>query len=174
MAADETKLRVPAALQVRAREITGLKDSACARRLDSEYGELCRRLVAKLARKRPVPIERGESRVWAAGVIYAIGQNNFLFDPSQTPHCSADQLSELVGVAKSTMAAKAKRIRDAVRLDAPMDPEFCRVELLATHPLAWLVEVDGLIIDARMLPPELQAEAQRRGLIPDLRLNQAA
>ncbi len=72
------------------------------------------------------------------------------------------------------MAAKAKRIRDAVRLRAPMDPEFCRRELLAEQPLAWLVEVDGLIIEARMLKPGLQAEARRRGLIPDLLLDQAA
>jgi hypothetical protein len=50
------------------------------------------------------------------------------------------------------MAAKAKRIRDLVKLNAPIDPEFCRAELLADHPLAWLVEVNGLIVDARMLP----------------------
>ena len=102
------------------------------------------------------------------------GANNFLFDASQTPHVSADELSDLVSVPKSTMAGKAKRIREAVRLDAPMDPEFCRTELLADHPLAWLVEVNGLIVDARMLPLELQAEAQRRGLLPSLPLGQAA
>jgi hypothetical protein len=77
-------------------------------------------------------------------------------------------------VPNSTIAAKAKRIRDGVGLDAPMDPEFCRRELLAEHPLAWLVEFDGLIIDARMLPAELHAEARRRGLIPDLPVGQAA
>jgi Domain of unknown function (DUF6398) len=174
MAADENRLPVPAVLRARVREITELTDALCASRLDSEYAELCGRLVAKLARKRPSPIERGEARVWAAGVIYAIGQNNFLFDPSQTPHQSPDQLSELVGVPKSTMASKAKRIRDWVRLDTPMDPQFCRHALLAEHPLAWLVEIDGLIVDARMLPLDLQAEAQRRGLIPDLQVGQAA
>ena len=115
MAASEERFRVPAALRARVREIVELTDAMCASRLDSEYAELCRRLVAKLARKRPSPIERGETRVWAAGAIYAIGQNNFLFDATQTPHLAADQLSELVGVPKSTMAAKAKRIRDAVR-----------------------------------------------------------
>jgi hypothetical protein len=55
-----------------------------------------------------------------------------------------------------------------------MDPEFCRHELVAEHPLLWLVEVNGLIIDARTLPADLQAEARRRGLIPDLPLDQAA
>ncbi|MGO9907749.1 MAG: DUF6398 domain-containing protein [Solirubrobacteraceae bacterium] len=174
MAASEERFRVPAALRARVREIVELTDAMCADRLDSEYAELCRRLVAKLARKRSSPIERGETRVWAAGAIYAIGQNNFLFDATQTPHLAADELSNLVGVPKSTMAAKAKRIRDAVRLDAPMDPEFCRAELLADHPLAWLVEVNGLIVDARMLPIELQTEAQRLGLIPNLPLGQAA
>ena len=41
--------------------------------------------------------------------------------------------------------------------------------------MAWIVEVDGLLVDARMLPPELQDEARRLGLIPDLgRLGAAA
>jgi len=86
MAADEDGLRVPTALRARVREIAELTDAMCASRLDSEYAELCRRLAAKRARKRPSPIERGEPRVWAGGLIYAIGQNNFLFDPTQTPH----------------------------------------------------------------------------------------
>ena len=174
MAVENDSLRVPGKLRVRVQDIAGLTDAACAERLDLEYAELCRRLLAKLARKRPSPIERGDARVWAAGVIYAIGQNNFLFDPSQTPHATADQLSHLLGIPKSTMASKAKRIRDAVRLDAPMHPEFCRRELLADHPLLWLVEIDGLIVDARWLPADLQAEARRRGLIPDVPLDQAA
>ena len=103
-----------------------------------------------------------------------MGSNNFLFDPSQIPHLTADDLSELLGVPKSTMAGKAKRIRDALGLHARMDLEFCRRELLEDHPLAWLVEVDGMIIDARWLPAELQAEARRRGLIPDLPFTEAA
>jgi hypothetical protein len=31
-----------------------------------------------------------------------------------------------------------------------------------------MVEFNGLIVDARKLPPEIQADARRRGLIPDL------
>ncbi|MBI3766861.1 MAG: hypothetical protein HY271_00025 [Deltaproteobacteria bacterium] len=49
-----------------------------------------------------------------------------------------------------------------------MEPEFCRRELLAENPLAWMIEVDGLIVDARTMPLEIQEEAWRRGLIPDL------
>ena len=72
------------------------------------------------------------------------------------------------------MAGKAKKVRDALGLVGRLDPEFCRRELLDDHPLAWLVEVNGMLVDARWLPPELQAEARRRGLIPDLPLDQAA
>jgi uncharacterized protein YfaT (DUF1175 family) len=72
------------------------------------------------------------------------------------------------------LAGKAKRIRDVLGLDAQMDREFCRRELLEDHPLAWLVEVNGMIVDARWLPPELQAEARRSGLIPDVPLGEAA
>ena len=49
-----------------------------------------------------------------------------------------------------------------------MEPEFCRRELLEQNPLAWMIEVGGLIVDARTMPPEIQEEARRRGLIPDM------
>jgi hypothetical protein len=49
-----------------------------------------------------------------------------------------------------------------------MEPEFCRRELIARNPLAWLIEVDAFVVDARTMPPEIQAKLRRRGLIPDL------
>jgi len=71
------------------------------------------------------------------------------------------------------MAGKASRICDRVDL-GPLDFEFSRRDLLERNPLAWLVEVNGIPVDARWLPPELQAEARRRGLIPDLPSSEAA
>lgn len=167
-------LRVPVALREIVGEIVQITDRFCADYLDAEYAALCRALVAKLARKRPSPLTRGDVRIWAAGAIYTVGANNFLFDPGQQPHLRADRLGELLGVPPSTMAGKAKKIRDTLGLMGRMDLDFCRRELLEDHPLAWLVEVDGMLVDARWLPPALQAEARRRGLIPDLPLDQAA
>jgi hypothetical protein len=40
--------------------------------------------------------------------------------------------------------------------------------VLLANPLVWFVQLDGLIVDARQLPPELQAECVRRGVIPFL------
>ena len=78
-------LWIPAALRDRTQQIFDVTDVACREHLDEEYGRLTRRLVARLARKRPSPLERGDARIWAAGAIYVVGQVNFLFDGAQTP-----------------------------------------------------------------------------------------
>ena len=160
-----SSLRVPKGLRGDVAEIAALIDKVCAEHLDDEYGALCLRLLAKLARKRPSPLVRGERRVRAAAVLYTVGSINFLFDPSQEPHLRADELAALTGVAKSTMANKAALIRRTSRL-GPVEPELCRRDLLARHPYAWLVEIDGFIVDVRALPQSLQDDARRRGLVP--------
>lgn len=93
---------------------------------------------------------------------------NFLTDPAQKPHMTTDRLSEVTGVGKSTLSAKSRVIQDLLRL-GPMHPDYCRRELLANNPLAWMITVDGFVVDARTLPPEMQEEARQRGLIPDLK-----
>lgn len=164
---NDASLRIPEALRHEAEEIFKLTDPFCAEYLDAEYGELCRRLVAKLARKSPSPLARGDLRIWAGAVIFTIGSVNFLFDRSQSPHLTGNQLSELTGVPKSTLTNKAKLVQDALHI-GPVEPEFCRRELLESHPYAWLISVGDVLVDARTLPPELQAEARRKGLIPEL------
>lgn len=162
-----TSLRIPEALRHEAEEVFKLTDPFCAEHLDAEYGQLCRKLVAKLARKRPSPLARGDLRIWAGAVIYTVGSINFLFDRAQQPFMTGDQLSKLTGIPKSTLANKAKLIRDLLNL-RPLEPELCRRALLESSPMAWMISVDGFIVDARMMPPETQAEARRRGLIHDL------
>ena len=100
---------------------------------DAEYADLCRRLIGKLARKRPTPLVRGAPRIWAAGVLYAVGRANFLFDRSQPIHLTGDELATLTGVPKTTMANKARRICDLVGL-GPLDFEFSRRDLLRRNP----------------------------------------
>jgi Domain of unknown function (DUF6398) len=129
-------LRIPAALRHDVEQIFKLTDPFCAEYLDTEYGELVRKLVARLARKRPSPLSRGDLRIWAAAAIYTVGSVNFLFDRSQRPHLTGNDLSDLTGVPKSTLVNKAKLIRDVLRI-GQMEPEFCRRELLASNPMAW-------------------------------------
>lgn len=166
-------LRIPNAMLDQAEAIIEVTDAACLEHLDSEYGQLARRLVARLARKRPSPLARGDARIWAAGVIYALGQVNFLFDRSQTPHLTAEQLAERLGVVKTTMANKAGLISRTLQIGI-FEPELTRIAMLEQHPMAWIVEVDGFLVDARTLPTALQDEARRYGLIPDLDALRAA
>ena len=166
-------LRIPVALRERAQQIFDVTDAACREHLDDEYGVLVRRLVARLARKRPSPIVRGDTRIWAAGAIYAVGQINYLFDRTQTPHMTGKQLAEVLGVVQATMANKAGSINRTLGIGI-FEPELSRVAMIEQHPMAWLVMVDGFMRDARTLPQELQDEARRRGLIPDLDALRAA
>ena len=163
----DRSLRIPESLRHDVAQIFTFSDPFCAEHLDAEYGELVRKLVAKLARKRPSPLARGDLLIWAAAAIYAVGSVNFLFDRTQRPHLTSDDLSALTGVPKSTLANKAKLIRDVLRI-GQLEPEFCRRELLASNPVAWMISVSGFLVDVRTMPPEVQAAARRRGLIPDL------
>jgi hypothetical protein len=170
---DLAELKVPVALRDRAHEILAIIDEACASHLDDEYARLCRVLVARLARKRPSPLIRGDARIWAAGAIYAVGQVNFLFDRTQQPHLSADQLADRLRVVKTTMANKAALINKTLDVGI-FEPDLTRSTVLEQHPVAWIIEINGLLIDARTLPDDLQEQARRLGLIPDLDAPRAA
>jgi hypothetical protein len=123
--ADLIALRIPLALRGRAREILAITARSCTEHLDDEYAHLCCQLVAWLARKRPSPLLRGDTRIWAAGAIYAVGQVNFLFDPSQRPHLTADQLAACLGVVKSSMANKSALINKTLNLGV-FEPDLTR------------------------------------------------
>jgi hypothetical protein len=63
------------------------------------------------------------------------------------------------------MQAKSKQIRDLLGM-YQLDPNWTIPSLIPENPLVWIVEVNGLAIDMRHAPVELQEEAFRRGLIP--------
>jgi hypothetical protein len=154
--------------------IIGLTSEWCRANLDEECADLCRRLAAMLARKRPSPLARGDVDVWAAGVIYTVAADNFLFDRGSDLQISPSTLESVTGVPKKTLGSKARAIRQALDL-SNYDPRLSRRVLLERHPYAWYVELrNGLIVDARTLPEEVQAEARRRGLIPDLTGSESA
>jgi hypothetical protein len=164
---------VPLALRERVAAITAITDPVCEQHLDDEYAALCRTLTVRLGRKRPSPLDRGEPRIWAAGVVYTVGSINFLFDRSQQPHLRGDELAERIGVVKSTMANKCARIRSLLGLSW-YEPELTRRGLLENNPLVWMVTMNGIVVDARTLPDDIQDEARRRGLIPGLDGRRAA
>jgi len=148
-------------------QIVGLIDTFCHKYLDDEYATLCRKLAGILARKRPSPLIRGKPESWASGIVRVIGWVNFLNDPSQPHSMKMSDIDDRMGVSEATGAAKSAAIRKLVKI-FPFDPEWTLPGRMKDNPLAWLIELNGLLIDARELPRELQEEAIRRGLIPEI------
>lgn len=146
-------------------EIVQITDGFCGEHLDSEYADLCRTLAAKLARKRPSPLCRGDRRIWAAGIVHTVGWVNFLADPAQRPHLRTEQLAELLDVKQTTMGNKGALIRDLLGIHR-FDPEFSRREMIEKSPFTWLIEVNGLPIDARWLPEQSQRALVDAGILP--------
>jgi hypothetical protein len=159
--------RIPKKLQARFEEITSLTDSICQKHLNEEYAEMSRKMAAALARKRPSPLAGGRANSWACGIVYTIGFVNFLFDKSFPPYMSAEELCTAFGVSKNTGYNKSKEIRDLFDL-MQYDPRWTLPSLMDKNPMAWMIMVNGLIVDVRHAPRQIQEEAFRKGLIPYL------
>jgi hypothetical protein len=156
---------VPKTVEPFFQAIIKLIDAVCVRHLNGEYASIAKSLAATLARKRPSPILRGNPEIWACGILYALGSVNFLFDKSQSPHMRADELCAAFGVSQSSGSNKAKLIRDMFKM-YQMDPNWCLPSLLDENPLVWMMQVNGLIVDVRNMPREVQEIAYQKGLIP--------
>ena len=156
---------VPIAMQTIYEAIISFTDSFCRQRLNEEYATLCRELAAALARKRPSPLTRGKLEIWACGIVYAIGAVNFLFDKSQKPHLGSDRLCEAFGVSQSSGASKSKQIRNLLKM-YQLDPRWCLPSKMDDNPMVWMLQHNGLLVDVRHMPREVQEIAYRKGLIP--------
>ena len=145
--------------------IVALTDAFCAAHLNAEYRDLARRMAAALCRKRPSSVSSGHPRTWACGIVHVLGQLNFLSDPSFEPFMTTAQVAAGFGVGQSTAFAKAKAITAALRSNC-MDPQWMLPSLAASNPLIWMAEVNGLLVDLRDMPREVQQIAFDQGMIP--------
>lgn len=156
---------VPKTMQETYDTITALTDGFCREKLNEEYADMCRVMAAKLCRKRPSPLAGGRANNWAAGIVHAIGTVNFAFDRSQAKSIAVPDISDYFGVGKSSPASKSKEIRDLFNIGL-MDPEWTLPSRMDKNPMAWYISVNGLIMDARYVPREIQEAAFAKGLIP--------
>ena len=157
--------KVPKALAEKFAAITTLTDAFCATHLNEEYRQLIQQVVGALARKRPSPLLKGKENVWAAAAVHAVGRVNFLDDPAQTPHCRPPAIFQYFGIAQGTGQGKSKEIRYILAMDR-MSPAWTLPSRLADNPLVWMLQVNGLVVDIRRAPIELQRVAFEKGLIP--------
>lgn len=147
-------------------EITQLTDAFCQAYLNDRYGQLCRELTATLCRKRPSPLVRGKAATWACGITHAASYGQlpfrFLADPS---HCGQPDLG--VFRAEFFPPCKPNPSKSAIcwacipwtRIGRPRDGG-------AESPHLDASLVNGLIIDVRHAPREIQEAAFHQGVIP--------
>ena len=145
--------------------LTGLTDRFCEEHLNQEYADLARYAIAALCRKRPSPLINGNPQTWACAVLYALGQINFLTDKSTKPYMAMSDLCDHFGIATSTGGNKAKLVRTALGI-RQFDHKWTLPSRLTTSSLPWLIEFNGLVVDARPLPAVVQKVAVQKGLIP--------
>ena len=156
---------VPKSMQATYDATMRLTDEVCAKHLNAEYRDLARDMAAALCRKRPSPLASGQPRTWACAILYELGRVNFLSDRSTQPHMTLAELRAAFGASQATASAKARVIEDALRV-RPFDPEWTLPSLRDQNPLVWMAEVDGLLVDLRQMPREVQEIAFEKGMIP--------
>ena len=122
-------------------------------------------MAEKLARKRPSPLLKGKPNAWASGIVRAVGGVNFLHDQSQTPYMRATDIDQILGTSPSSGAAKSSEIRKMLKL-YPFDPNWSLPSRLDDNPMVWMLEYNGIIMDMRLAPRELQEVAFNQGMIP--------
>lgn len=121
-------------LKAREDEIARLVVSFCNEKIDAEYATLCEKMVRKLGRKRPSPLDKGRLEIWAAAVIYTVATINFLFDKSFEPYLPSSKIVEHFGTSSSTLSQKAKLIRTMLKLSPYWDPDFSTTYMKANNP----------------------------------------
>jgi hypothetical protein len=156
---------VPKSMQVTYNAVVALTDAFCRDHLNDEYCDLARAMTAALCRKRPNPLVSGQPRTWACGIIHVLGQLNFLSDKASQPHMTMAEVCAAFGVGQSTASAKARVITDALHTNR-MDPSWMLKSIVDQNPLVWMAEVNGMLVDIREMPREVQVIAYEKGMIP--------
>jgi hypothetical protein len=142
-----------------------LVDEFCKAHLNEEYAVLCRKLAEKLGRKRPSPLLQGSPNAWASGIVRAVGAVNFLHDKTQTASMRSTDIDRYLGTSPSSGAAKSAAIRKMFKIH-PFDPNWILPSRLEDNPMVWLLQVNGIMMDVRHAPREVQEIAFNKGLIP--------
>ena len=113
--------------------------------MNNEYADLCRKLTAKLGRKRLSPLFSGLPNIWACGIVRTIGLVNFFDDRSQKPHMKLTAIDKAFGVGESTGQGKSMLIRKTLKI-RPMEPEWSLRSRRDQNPMSRMVQVNGFYV----------------------------
>ena len=143
----------------RQQEIIRLAKSFCNEKLDEEYADLAEKLICKLGEEQNVPFVSGQTSIWAAAVIHALGSINFLFDESFEPYVSMDDIDNFFGTDGFRTSTESRRIRNLLNITY-WDDEFSTKKLKYGDSDGNFVKVDDI-----MLPMSFLSEEQKEWVL---------
>ena len=126
--------------KMREDEIARMVTTFCKEKLDKEYEQLCEKMVRTLGRKRTKPLLTGRTEIWATAVVYTVGTMNFLFDKSFEPYIPSSVIHEYFGTSSSTVAQKARTIREMLKLSQYWDKDFSTSRMQKNNPMNMLMD----------------------------------
>jgi hypothetical protein len=116
---------VPDRLWERAQAIATEASERALELFDAEFVTLVRRVTADAARHRGTPLARGKTEIWASGVVYAVAQLNEIPGGWSPLARSAAEITDRLAGAPTTIANKARTLRDLLRIDSfPPEPRY--------------------------------------------------
>ncbi|MFG0248061.1 MAG: DUF6398 domain-containing protein [Phycisphaeraceae bacterium JB051] len=119
-------------------DIATLIDECTDEHLTDEYKMLGYNLLAQLTMIPEFPWRQGKPHSWAAGILYLIGQANFLGDPESEPYMKSSDLAKAIGISTGTMYLKAARINNDIEV-GPMVPQWILPSQFNDHPVTQAV-----------------------------------
>jgi len=114
----------------------------CEAHLNAEYKRLVKKLLDAIQKQEPYAVVRGDAKIWAAGLIHALGSSNFLFDPGTKPHVKLPQIAAYFGVRVGSMTQRSTMIQDLVGLHQ-LDERFATKANQKN-----IAEMNGMMADA--------------------------
>jgi hypothetical protein len=132
----------------RVAEVAGKIEAFGRTSLDPEHTILALKLCDKIGKMRKMSIQRGRTDIWAAAIIHVIARLNFLFDPGNEVHITADELNAFFGTKKSTVSSKAGMIQKSANILLG-DPDFSSEKM--ANMFSFYETEDGFIIPGSLL-----------------------
>lgn len=100
----------------------------------------------------------------AIGQARKVDQIECMLDQARS-FASSGELCDLLGIGRSTGTTKGGEVSAALKM-RPLECEWLHPDVLANDPRAWFLDIGGMVVDARQLPPGMQQQAFRLGPIP--------
>lgn len=84
--------------------------------LDDEFKSINVKLANELVGRDDISFEDDDVEMWACGIVFAVGQLNFLFDGLYHPHITRDDVCGYFAVGRINANNKARDIRRILNL----------------------------------------------------------